>query len=284
MKKYFYFFVCISMILLQACASNMSESASEYPASEMPATAEAPAEEAPAAVDTASPQEEPAMAAPPEETATQGTPPPRPNPTPALAIPKSFPRFPMPPPKPSTTDNLPTSFINACKTVGEVDKKLSAALSDCGYLRKSYFYVPNGFAMVTQFESINADGSPKQGTERWVASGALKNNFTINEYFKRLLFAKKGFYRTIVFILSDDFLTNNGKEATSSEAKKWLETGANKLPKAVAALTLNNEYSLDALIYEFKKSENDAEAILLDPSPITGRTHLTKTNIIQKLR
>lgn len=198
------------------------------------------------------------------------------------SIPKNYPRFPLPPPKASTTDNIPSSFFQNCLTIGDVDKKLSQALDKCGYLRKSYFYVPNGFALVTQFEAINKDGSPKQGTERWVASGAFKNNFSISEYFKRLLYAKKGYYRTIVFIFSEDYITQSSKEATSSEAKNWLETGANKLPKALVKMPFNQDYTLDALIYEFKKSENDSSAVLVTPSEISGRTHLIKTKIIQK--
>jgi hypothetical protein len=57
--------------------------------------------------------------------------------------------FSLPPPSPSASDELSKSYFNSCKTLYDVDSVLSNAMEKCGYIRRSYYFVLNGFAMVT---------------------------------------------------------------------------------------------------------------------------------------
>src|SRR5688572_6309042 len=68
---------------------------------------------------------------------------------PLINNPYDDPEFPLPPPQPSASDNISNSKFNNCTTISQINDTLIKAMEECGYTRRSYFYVPNGFALVT---------------------------------------------------------------------------------------------------------------------------------------
>ena len=52
-------------------------------------------------------------------------------------------------------------------TLGDVDRRLTAALAEAGYAGHGYSGVPGGFAIVTPVERFLPDGSPLDPTTRW---------------------------------------------------------------------------------------------------------------------
>ena len=75
--------------------------------------------------------------------------------------PQPIPAFPWPPPRASTMMNIEDAALRVAgdsTTLGQVDAELRAALNDAGYVDKSYFAVPDGFALVTRLEQIDDDG------------------------------------------------------------------------------------------------------------------------------
>ncbi|MBV8774528.1 MAG: TonB family protein [Deltaproteobacteria bacterium] len=75
--------------------------------------------------------------------------------------------FPWPPPKASARVVLPGRLFqesNQQLPLRAIDLKLSTALESAGYLERSYFAVPDGFALVTRLEQIDIDGTPKPVT------------------------------------------------------------------------------------------------------------------------
>jgi hypothetical protein len=202
---------------------------------------------------------------------------PQPPPPPTNEIPE----FPTHPPKPSTTDILSKSYFSGSKTVGDVNVKLSNALEECHYFRRSYFHVPNGFALATQLEQINEDGTCLPDNQRWT-DDKPKEKFSLANYLSALLNASPGYYRCIVFIVSDNYYRLSQTPATKSQTDEWIDSGLNRLPPEISKLPLNDNYSFDALIYEFKKNKNDKQANLIK-SPVPGRTHLINSKIIATL-
>lgn len=197
--------------------------------------------------------------------------------------PKDFPEFPLPPPQPSATDKIPESYFKNCITLNDINTKLDHTLDRCGYVRKSYFYVPNGFALVTQIEQIDKDGTSKPENERWHDNYGM-GEFSLENYLTKLFFAKPGFYRCIVFIISDNYYIYSEDLTTRKQAEEWLISGTNKLPEEIGKISVNNKYLFDVLIYEFKKDETESEAKILIPSAITGRAHLRKSRILEELK
>ena len=89
---------------------------------------------------------------------------PKMGPPPASEAPARSPSFPWPPPKASASSKVPDNFLRETETkqiLHDIDRRLALALDKAGYFEKSYFSVPDGFALVTRLEQINADGTPK---------------------------------------------------------------------------------------------------------------------------
>jgi hypothetical protein len=196
---------------------------------------------------------------------------------------KDIPEFRLPPPQPSATDDIAPSYFSNCKTLSDVNTKLTSALDKCGYVRKSFFYVPNGFALVTQLEKINEDGSVKPEGERWRLDN-YRGEFSLKNYFRNLFNANPGFYRCIVFVITDSYYKYSENLATQGQAREWLISGVNKLPPEIGQIKTSPNYSYNVLIYQFKKNENDSATNIIIPSPITGRTHLIKSKIYEQLK
>jgi hypothetical protein len=196
----------------------------------------------------------------------------------------SIPLFPIPAPKPSAFYQLPTTRFDNLATLGDVDKLLSKAFNKCGYVQRSYFSVPKGFAVVTQLEKITSDGSPDINN-RWVSGGsAIKGDFDLSIFIKRLFRAEIGYYRCIVFIVTPINYQINNDPPSESEAKGWLFNGALSLPESIKKIKLNDQYNYDALIYEFEKSQNADEATFINPSSKTGLVHLERAKLLEKIK
>jgi hypothetical protein len=115
-----------------------------------------------------------------------------------LYSPPSEPEFPWPPPIPSGTEDIPRELIE--KTDGptsmrDVDRRLTKALKENGYYESRYYHIPFGFALVTQLEKFNLDGSPMSDDERFLR-GTKRVPF--KDFFKTLLTATPGHYRDLL--------------------------------------------------------------------------------------
>jgi hypothetical protein len=84
---------------------------------------------------------------------------------------QKMPHFPWPPPKASAMVVIPGDFLRKTPGkvcyLGDVERKIHAALESSGCFEKSYYGVPDGFAMVARLEQINRDGTPKEVPDRW---------------------------------------------------------------------------------------------------------------------
>ncbi len=83
-----------------------------------------------------------------------------------------MPEFPWQPLRASAIMTIPSKFFkkdNEPFLLDDIKKVISDALDSCGYVEKSYYSVPEGFAIVTRLEHINENGSPKNISERWIA-------------------------------------------------------------------------------------------------------------------
>ena len=189
--------------------------------------------------------------------------------------------FPWPPPRPSATYNLPTRVFASCKVYNDVATKIITALDACGYNQRSIFHVPGGFAIAAQIEQINEDGSPKPENERWNVKYTKQKIFSLKDYVKALFTSSPGFYRCIVFIVTNKSFRTSPNEPSDSLVESFPVSGNNALPQNYGQTPVNN-HSCMAFIYEIQKKD-DGEATLLVPSTISGEAHLTKSNIYNKL-
>jgi len=191
------------------------------------------------------------------------------------------PKFPWPPPRASAFDTIPRELLvgNAAHpTFGAVAQAIESAFKQAGYGERSYYGVPDGFAIASQIEQINQDGSPKEAVDRWSLETSPLRKFSLGSYLTALFTAQPGYYRVIVFVLTSQAFPQRDVKVTPEQSKGWVWGGLNKLPEKIANQEYSSAHSCTALIYEFKQTGKHAE--LLDPSQITAKTHLEKAGLI----
>jgi hypothetical protein len=161
--------------------------------------------------------------------------------------------------------------------------RLESALRASKYRIWSYSSVPNGFALVSQMEQIKADGTPSPEPERWSADLPWVANMTLIEFIRALVHSPPGYYRVIVFIVTNQPWPRTGEKPTGAEAEQWLAKGFNRLPESIGELPYGSDYRTTALVYEFKKVSKEAKAFLVASSATSADDHLKKAGISEWL-
>lgn len=216
----------------------------------------------------------PAAARPPAPTPSAAPSPP------AGAPPQSLPDFPWPPPSASASYVLPRALFDAKATVGQVTSAIIAALERNGYVERSFFRTgDDGVALVTRLERMNDDGSPPRDTERWPGAKSQGSSLDLAGMLRGLFFVERGHYRLIVFILQDRPFTQSSEQVTETQARRWLRSGANVLPRDIAERAFGDG-NCTALIYEFTSDGSNAKVV---DSQLTGRQHLEKSGVLSVL-
>jgi len=199
-----------------------------------------------------------------------------------------IPRFPWPPPKASSKDKIPDIFFRKNEWqkiyLQNIERQISFALEGAGYFEKSYYAVPDGFAIVTRLEQINEDATSKPEPERWATKVGPLRRFSLSAYLRALFTCNSGYFRVIVFIVTPHPFIQADIQIKKDEAIEWLYAGMDKLPRLIGMLPYTNDYSCTALIYEFEKVDATMDAISRVPGLHTARNHLLKSKLWSKLR
>jgi hypothetical protein len=184
-------------------------------------------------------------------------------------------------PEPSTHLFLERSRFASAQTLGDIDDILKRGVNGAGYTERSYYATPGGFALVVRLERMEPDARPAPQAQRFVPLGAPSPNdpFSI---FSRLLFAPVGYYRQIVFTVTDDQIEFEGDRMTGPEAEALLNQGAELLPRSLRGRAFSPGHRVRALVYEFEKSETAGARYLSQPRH-TAAVHLTRAGVMSRL-
>lgn len=198
-----------------------------------------------------------------------------PEPAPPTA---NIPKFPWPPPQASSEVQIRNKWVSEGDQTKLLDvaQKLESALGIAGFETWKYSSVPHGFALVTQIEQILPDGTPRG--ERFRADLPSLSDLSFVEFLIALARAPSGYYRVIVFVVTDTPFSRGDTTPTESEARRWLDAGLNKLPASIGEMIYDEDYRTTALIYQFKKLSKQP-ATFVSPSLSSGRTHLERAHI-----
>jgi prepilin-type N-terminal cleavage/methylation domain-containing protein len=195
-----------------------------------------------------------------------------------------MPEFPWPPPKASAFEVIPRELLvshNHATKLRDVASALEAAFRRCGYIEKSYYAVPDGFALASRIEQINEDGSASR--DRWSLDVPNMRQFSLSAYLAALFNAPRaGHFRIIVFIVTPHPFTQSNVPITAAEAREWISAGANTLPDEVGEQDYSRRHDCTALIYEFKGS-GAKRAVFVEPSELSAETHLVKAGLVAAL-
>ncbi len=188
-------------------------------------------------------------------------------------------KFPWPPPECNTSFEIPRNTFANCSILGEVNQIISNSLSNQNYPFK-YMYVPGGFAVVTQMEQYNDDGSIIEDAEiRWVDYPKPEAFGWSIDYFKSLIFPKKGHLRIFVFIVTNQIYSSSDEVVSKDEAAGWHDRGVNKLPFEVENTPFTEDYTIDLLVYEFEVPETDHQADQKCPTKFQAKEHYKRSEL-----
>lgn len=204
-----------------------------------------------------------------------------------VCIADELPAFPYPPPEPTEVARVPDALlaIEPYETsLDAVGQQLEGALISAGYLELAFLgYGCNGFAIATGIERIEPDGTPFPEPDRFSAA-VTPGGFDLADYVARLFFAPPGYFRQIVFLVTEDFLDDTSEAPTEAELRDYVLTGRASLPAAYTEATYRPETTIYALIYEFEKAEGEEEARLVPPrGRLTGTAHLARAGFYEGL-
>jgi len=195
----------------------------------------------------------------------------------------ALPQFPLPPPRPSARMGLPQPYFAGSRTLGDVDRILNEAIRKCGYHEKSYYAVPEGFALATIMEQMDpATAASLPPPDRWEADVSRLEDFDLLKYLQALVFGETGSFRVFVFVVTPVAFSTTGSPVGKEEAREWLTSGMNKLPLSLRELPFTDEHQCTVLIYEFEQRDN-GEARFVERSRFPSQVHLERAHLLDYL-
>ena len=195
--------------------------------------------------------------------------------------------FPWPPPHPSAYSRIPSPLLpnpNNKNYLKNVAQKLEAAFDQAGYSQKRYYQIPDGFALVSQLEQFNSDGTSKTPPDRWATDFRPPEIFSLASYLKALFTANPGRYRIIAFIVTSQPFEESKETVTREEAMAWLDHGMIVLPKSISEQPYTDQHYCTAYIYEFEQPGREKEPLFKPLSNLTGKDHLEKSKLWAALK
>jgi len=193
--------------------------------------------------------------------------------------------FPWPnAPQPSEFTQIPNGLLfgagGSSQTLLDVARRMEGAISAAGYFERRYLGAGcNGFAVILDLEHITSDGARKPGAAGFAPPGQ-EEEFSLTDYVKRLFYAPPGYYRQIVFVVSDENAAASTAAPTAQTLRAIAKDGSAALPPAFASVPYTWKYKVVALVYEFRKGPGDGDAQFI---PATGRlgatVHLKKAKL-----
>ncbi len=192
--------------------------------------------------------------------------------------------FPFPPPQCYQSAEMQFSSFAEAKTLGDVGKKITLAFDQKGYPYR-FMSVPDGFAVVTQLEQYQEDGSIQADRlTRWQELPQAENFSLSLSYLKSLVFPRKAYLRVFAVLVTQRSYPSNQEQISKEDAKAWVRKGVNRLPKTIADKLFSNSYSVDVLVYEFEVPETTFKPWQHCPCHLNAREHLQKTGLDAWLR
>ena len=186
--------------------------------------------------------------------------------------------FPFPPPAPSAVLELPRP--RPATTVDELVRATRDILASAGYSYSTVSPLPDdgGFAVVAPLEQTDARGIPLRGNARFSPTIEPVTSGGVSAYLKALIAGRKGYWRVIVFVITDRPLPI-GPQPTVAQLGGFQRGGSLSLAPSEHKETLTVEHHVWAFIYEISAQENEKEATVVVPGRLSAEEHLKRARL-----
>jgi len=189
---------------------------------------------------------------------------------------QAIPQFPWPPPKWTSRYMLADGLVTSGRPepLGALfDRVVSALRRAVVEEWSSYAIGDDGFAVVSRLESIDDEGKPRPGAQRW-ATGAWDGIDTLRKYLSALFKARPGRYRVIAFVVTARAVGSGSEEPDPASMNRLLREGSTALPDILRSRTVTF-VRCEALIYEFFQASEDDQIRLVESSRLRPTQHLS---------
>lgn len=181
--------------------------------------------------------------------------------------------------------DMPSSFLSNCMKLEDVDHLLKSSLNQLGYSQLSYYYAPNGFALLTPVEQINKDGLALPGAERWKDYPAGSRFDGVLDYLSSLILPKPGHFRLFIFLVTDQNVRHSGQKIKADEVQAWLQNGGYWLPEVIGSQDFTPGHHLTVLVFEFQAPESTKKLSQQCSNQLfTPVEHLSRAGLLQTFR
>ncbi len=186
--------------------------------------------------------------------------------------------FPIPAPRPSAALYV-NNFKPGLSTYKQVDNYLVNIFNGGGYNgRMHYYYVKSGFAVTTNLEKINTDGSPASGAQRWNVSVSGNGSFSMYQVFKSIFFDTESNFRIFALVVSPNKATVQSSASSLAAMSELIQYSYPSLPADLNDVVPPTK-TLSILVYQYKQSDVGEVPVLEIKKPITLLKHLSNSGL-----
>lgn len=193
--------------------------------------------------------------------------------------------FPIPAPFPSSKYAI-NHFVPQLKTMGEVSNYISTNFFKAGYQgHLHYYYIKYpGFAVSTDIERINKDGSPATENIRWNLKMSDDGKLTLYQMFKSIFFETESDFRIIACIVAPREIEtdSSNKKASIQAMSGLLQNSYSTIPNDLESVILPDK-TLTILVYHFNQSDIGEVPVLASSDKLVVPQHLQKTHPLNNL-
>lgn len=193
----------------------------------------------------------------------------------------ALPDFPWPPPRWSARKDLTDIARHHATTLGEIADNLVTALNNAGYPEYSLYAAPGGFALVARLERTEEDGTPNADFR--FLSPREEEPFDLTEYVSALFFTPEGYYRQIVFVVTDQPFVAADEAPNVAAAESMLGDGATALDAPLRERPVADATRVIAIVYEFRKGAGPEDVAIITPGRLDGDLHMVRSGIAAAL-
>ena len=164
--------------------------------------------------------------------------------------------------------------------LADISARLDRSMDAASYRDRRYYLIPNGFAVMSQLEQFDINGR-YNGNRRFAPPEA--QDFDPLESVRNIFFAPVGYYRYIVFLVTDQPVIVSNHSMDRPEAISRFDQGAAAAPNCLDQIEFGDRYRVTALVYEYRKVGDDRSAPVPFNSPVGIERHLTASGLLAAL-